>query len=338
MRQRSAWVIAKRMLLVFACAVFISVQAGRAQRGAAAGEWRHYGGDAAGTKYSPLDQINASNVNRLQIAWRWKTANLGQSPDYNWQATPLMIGDTLYFTAGSQRSAVAIDAASGDTKWTYTHDEGDRGRRAVRTNNRGLAYWSDAAGNGRVLLITPGYQLLALDAKTGKPIPTFGNAGVVELWDGLDRKVEINQIGSSSPAMIVGDVAVVGAAMLGGTAPATMKQVPGYIRGYDVRTGKLLWTFHTIPQGTEFGVETWQEESWKYTGNTAVWAPMSADLDLGYVYLPVETPTGDYYGGHRPGDNLFGDSVVCLDAKTGKRIWHFQLSLSMDAREKSWLR
>ena len=325
MRQRSAWVIAKRMLLVFACAVFISVQAGRAQRGAAAGEWRHYGGDAAGTKYSPLDQINASNVNRLQIAWRWKTANLGQSPDYNWQATPLMIGDTLYFTAGSQRSAVAIDAASGDTKWTYTHDEGDRGRRAVRTNNRGLAYWSDAAGNGRVLLITPGYQLLALDAKTGKPIPTFGNAGVVELWDGLDRKVEINQIGSSSPAMIVGDVAVVGAAMLGGTAPATMKQVPGYIRGYDVRTGKLLWTFHTIPQGTEFGVETWQEESWKYTGNTAVWAPMSADLDLGYVYLPVETPTGDYYGGHRPGDNLFGDSVVCLDAKTGKRIWHFQL-------------
>jgi quinoprotein glucose dehydrogenase len=147
----------------------------------------------------------------------------------------------------------------------------------------------------------------------------------VELWDGLDRKVEINQIGSSSPAMIVGDVAVVGAAMLGGTAPATMSQVPGYVRGYDVRTGKLLWTFRTVPQGTDFGVETWENESWKYTGNTAVWAPMSADAELGYVYLPIETPTADYYGGHRHGDNLFGNSIVCLDAKTGKRIWHFQM-------------
>jgi quinoprotein glucose dehydrogenase len=137
--------------------------------------------------------------------------------------------------------------------------------------------------------------------------------------------VEVNQIGSSSPAMVVGDVVIVGAALLGGTAPATMKQVPGYVRGYDARSGKLLWTFHTIPQGTEFGVETWKENSWQYTGNTAVWAPISADSELGYVYLPVETPTGDYYGGHRPGDNLFGDSIVCLDAKTGKRIWHYQL-------------
>ena len=318
-------VMTKRMGVVFVSLLVTFVQSERAQRGNAVGEWRHYGGDAYGTKYSPLDQINASNVGKLQIVWRWKTSSLGQPPDYNWQATPLMIGDTLYFTAGSQRSAVAIDAKSGDTKWTYTHDEGDRGRRAVRTNNRGLAYWQDANGNGRVLLITPGYQLIALDAKTGKPISDFGNAGVVELWDGLDRKVEINQIGSSSPAMIVGDVAVIGAAMLGGTAPATMKQVPGYVRGYDVRNGKLLWTFHTVPQGTEPGVETWLENSWQYTGNTAVWAPMSADPDLGYVYLPIETPTGDYYGGHRPGDNLFGNSIVCLDAKTGKRVWYYQL-------------
>jgi quinoprotein glucose dehydrogenase len=325
MRQTAKLLQAKKLLFVFVCAVLLFVQAGRAQRGTGNAEWRHYGGDAGGTKYSPLDQINASNVNKLQIAWRWKTSSLGQPADYNWQATPLMIGDTLYFTAGSRRSAVAVDAASGDTKWTYTLDEGDRGRRAVRTNNRGLAYWSDAAGNGRVLLITPGYQLVALDAKTGQLIPAFGKNGIVELWDGLDRQVEINQIGSSSPAMIVGDVAVIGAAMLGGTAPATMKQVPGYVRGYDVRTGQLLWTFHTVPQGTEFGVDTWQEESWKYTGNTAVWAPMSADPELGYVYLPIETPTHDYYGGHRLGDNLFGNSLVCLDAKTGKRIWHFQL-------------
>jgi quinoprotein glucose dehydrogenase len=325
MQQRTKLLQSKRILFVFICALLAFAEAGRAQRGTTAGEWRHYGGDAGGTKYSPLDQINASNVNRLQVAWRWKTSSLGQTPDYNWQATPLMIGDTLYFTAGSNRSAVAVDAASGDTKWTYALDEGDRGRRAVRANNRGLAFWSDAAGNGRVLLITPGYQLVALDSKTGKPIPTFGNAGIVELWDGLDRKVEINQIGSSSPAMIVGDVAVVGAAMLGGTAPATMSQVPGYVRGYDVRTGKLLWTFRTVPQGTDFGVETWENESWKYTGNTAVWAPMSADAELGYVYLPIETPTADYYGGHRHGDNLFGNSIVCLDAKTGKRIWHFQM-------------
>jgi quinoprotein glucose dehydrogenase len=318
-------IVTKRVGVVFACALLAIVQSAQSQRGNVSGEWRHYGGEAFGTKYSPLDQINASNVSKLQIVWRWKTSSLGQPPDYNWQATPLMIGDTLYFTAGSQRAAVAIDAKSGDTKWTYTHDEGDRGRRAVRTNNRGLAYWQDANGNGRVLLITPGYQLIGLDAKTGKPIADFGNAGVVELWDGLDRKVEINQIGSSSPAMIVGDVAVIGAAMLGGTAPATMKQVPGYIRGYDVRSGKLLWTFHTVPQGTEFGVDTWLENSSQYTGNTAVWAPMSADPDLGYVYLPVETPTGDYYGGHRPGDNLFGNSLVCLDAKTGKRVWHYQL-------------
>ena len=325
MHQRKTLLQARRILFVFLCALVAFAQFGRAQRSTTAGEWRHYGGDAGGTKYSPLDQINAANVSRLQIAWRWKTSNLGQAPDYNWQATPLMIGDTLYFTAGSNRSAVAIDAVSGDTKWTYALDEGDRGRRAVRANNRGLAYWSDAAGNGRVLLITPGYQLVALDAKTGKPIPTFGNAGIVELWDGLDRKVEINQIGSSSPAMIVGDVAVVGAAMLGGTAPATLRQVPGYVRGYDVRTGQLIWTFRTVPQGTDFGVETWENESWKYTGNTAVWAPMSADPELGYVYLPIETPTADYYGGHRLGDNLFGNSIVCLDAKTGKRIWYFQM-------------
>jgi quinoprotein glucose dehydrogenase len=313
------------MGMIIACVLLGFVQAGTAQRGAASGEWHHYGGDAGGTKYSPLDQIDASNVNKLQIVWRWKTSSLGQAADYNWQATPLMAGDTLYFTAGARRAAVAIDALSGDTKWTYLLDEGERGRRAPRFNNRGLAYWSDNAGNERVILITPGYQLVALDAKTGKPIPTFGNAGIVELWDGLDRQVEVNQIGSSSPAMIIGDVIVVGAAQVGGTAPPTMKNVPGYVRGYDVRSGKLLWTFHTVPQAGEFGNDTWEENSWQYTGNTAVWAPISADPELGYVYLPVETPTGDYYGGHRPGNNLFGNSIVCLDAKTGRRIWHYQL-------------
>jgi quinoprotein glucose dehydrogenase len=317
--------ITKTVTLAFAGAALLFVPIGAAQKGAANQEWRHYGGDAGGTKYSPLDQINASNVKDLQIVWRWKTASLGLPTENNWQATPLMIGDTLYFTAGPGRSAVAVDAASGDTKWTYRLDEGERGARAPRANNRGLAYWSDGQGAERIILVTPGYQLVALDAKTGKTFPDFGTNGTVDLWTGLNREVRTSEIGSSSPAMIVGDVAVIGNAMQGGTAPRTKTQVPAYIRGYDVRTGKLLWTFHTVPRPGEFGYDTWEGQSAEYTGNTGAWAPLSADLELGYVYIPVETPTGDYYGGERHGNNLFGNSIVCLDAKTGKRVWHYQL-------------
>jgi len=288
-------------------------------------EWRYWGGDAASTRYSPLDQINASNVSKLQIAWRWKTASITSRIDSNWEVTPLMVGGDLYFTAGAERATVAVEAVTGDTLWVYKFEEGERGARAVRTNNRGLAYWSDGANDKRVFVISPGYHFIALNAKTGKPILTFGRDGVVDLAEGLDRDVMPNQIGSSSPAIIVGDVAIVGAALLGGTAPRSMNNVPGYVRGFDVRTGKLLWTFHTIPRPGEPGNETWEDESWKYTGNTAVWAPMSADSSLGYVYLPIETPTGDFYGGHRHGDNLYADSLVCLDAKTGRKIWHYQL-------------
>jgi quinoprotein glucose dehydrogenase len=237
-----------------------------------------------------------------------------------------MVGGVLYFTATQQRYAVAADAATGKTLWTYVLDEGERGTRAVRMNNRGLAYWSDGRNDARVILVTPGYHMVALDAKTGKPVPTFGKDGIVDLTVGLDRDVvRPNEIGSSSPAMIVGNVAVVGAALLAGTTPRSKTNVPGYVRGYDVRTGERLWTFRTIPHPGEFGNETWEDGSWEYTGNTAVWAPISADEELGYVYLPVETPTGDYFGGHRHGDNLFAGSLVCLDAKTGKRIWHYQL-------------
>jgi quinoprotein glucose dehydrogenase len=317
--------IFRRLLLTGFCICAPAVPSAIAQHGAVNGEWRWYGGDAGGTKYSPLDQINASNVKQLQIVWRWKSENFGPRPDFNWQATPLMAAGALYFTAGTRRAAVAVDAATGETLWTYRFDEGERGARAPRTNNRGLAYWSDGVSDSRILLISPGYHLIALNAKTGRPIPGFGTEGIVDLWEGLDRKVEPNQIGSSSPAMIVGDVAVVGGALLSGTAPRSKNNVPGYVRGYDVRSGKLLWTFHTVPRANEYGNDSWGDDSWQYTGNTAVWAPISADLELGYVYLPVETPTGDYYGGHRPGDNLFGDSLVCLDAKTGRRIWHYQL-------------
>lgn len=308
------------------CFLVTRVAITRGQRVAANGEWRWYGGDAAGTKYSPLDQIDAQNVSQLQIVWRWKRDGFGPRPDSNWQVTPLMIGDALYFTAGMSRAAVAVDAASGDTLWTYLLDEGARGAQAPRTNNRGLAYWSNGNNDARIFLITPGYHLVALNAKSGKPAPDFGENGIVDLWNGLDRKVvQPGEIGSSSPPIVVGDVVIVGAALQGGTAPKSKTNVPGYVRGYDVRSGRLIWTFHTIPQRGEFGNETWGEDSWQYTGNTAVWAPMSADLESGYVYLPVETPTGDFYGGHRPGDNLFADSIVCLDAKTGRRIWHYQL-------------
>src|SRR5262245_36931305 len=175
--------------VVLACVwgCVIGLQPGSAQQGAAGGEWRHYGGDAGGTKYSPLDQINATNVRQLQIVWRWKSENFGPRPQFNWQVTPLMIGGGLYLTAGVSRAAVAVDGATGETLWTYRLDEGVRGAQAPRLNNRGLAYWSDGAKDARVLMVSPGYHLVALDAKTGRPVPAFGKDGIVDLWDGLNR-------------------------------------------------------------------------------------------------------------------------------------------------------
>src|SRR5450432_2935221 len=297
-----------------------------AQQGAKNGEWRFYGGDAGTTKYSALDQIDASNVKDLKIVWEWKSQNFGKRPDFNWEVTPLMAAGVLYFTAGTRRDVVAADAATGETLWMYRIDEGPRGAVVARTVNRGLAYWSDGKGDNRILLISPGYQLVALNARTGTPVAGFGNNGLIDLTEGLDRAVvKPGQIGASSPAIVVRDTVVVGAALLTGTAPVSKDNVPGYIRGFDVRTGKKLWTFHTIPRPGEFGNETWEGDSWKYTGNTGAWAPLSGDEELGYVYIPVEMPTGDFYGGNRLGNNLFSDSLVCLDARTGKRIWHFQL-------------
>jgi quinoprotein glucose dehydrogenase len=295
------------------------------QTGATGGEWRHWGGDSGTTHYSPLEQIDRTNVDQIEIVWRWKSENFGRQSDFNWEVTPLMVDGVLYFTAGLQRAAVAVEAATGETLWTYRLDEGERASRAPRANNRGLAYWNDG-DDERIILITRGYHLVALDAGTGYPIPEFGDDGVVDLWNGLDRdNIDVGQITSTSPAMVVGNIAVVGSALPGGTAPPTLENVPGYIRGYDVRTGELVWTFRTIPQRGEPGNDTWENESWQYTGNTAAWAPMSADQDLGYVYLPIEAPTHDYYGGHRLGDNLFSSSLVCLDAATGELVWYYQL-------------
>jgi len=306
--------------------ILITAFCATAQQGTKNGEWPFYGGDAGATKYSSLDQINAANVKDLKIVWQWKAQNFGKRPDFNWEVTPLMVGGALYFTAGTRRDVLAVDAATGETLWLYRLDEGARGAVVARTVNRGLAYWTDGKGDNRILLISPGFQLIALNARNGTPVAGFGKDGFIDLTEGLDRDVvKPGQIGSSSPAIVVRDTVVVGAALLAGTAPPSKENVPGYIRGFDVRTGKKLWTFRTVPHAGEFGNETWEGDSWKYTGNTAAWAPLSADEELGYVYIPVEAPTGDFYGGNRLGNNLFSDSLVCLDARTGKRIWYYQL-------------
>jgi quinoprotein glucose dehydrogenase len=292
-------------------------------------EWLNNRGDLASTSYSPLSHINRENVSKLRIAWRWKSDNFGPTPEFYYRATPLMADGVLYTTAGIRRTVVAIDAVTGETLWMHRFDEGERGTAAPRRNSgRGVSYWrsKDPREGSRVLTISPGYQLIALDARTGVPVPSFGTGGVVDLKVGLPRATDLvkSSVGSSSPPVIVGDVAVVGVAFSAGGAPKSKEAIPGWVRGYDVRTGALKWTFHTIPLAGEFGNDTWQEESWKYTGNTGVWSPFTADAERGYVYLPVEAATGDFYGGHRPGDNLFADSLVCLDAATGKRVWHFQ--------------
>ncbi|HXV59045.1 MAG TPA: pyrroloquinoline quinone-dependent dehydrogenase [Vicinamibacteria bacterium] len=297
-----------------------------AQRGTEPGEWHYYGGDLGSTRYAPLDQINRDNVGALEIAWQFETRNLGPRPDTNWRATPIMVDGVLYTTAGSRRSAIAIDAGTGELLWFYRFDEGERGLTAPRqTSGRGVSYWTDGEEK-RVFFITPAYYLVALDAGTGRPFPDFGRDGIVDLKEGLDRPVDLvkDAIGSSTPPIVVGDVVIMGAALPSGGAPPTKEMPPGHVRGYDVRTGKRLWIFHTIPEPGEVGHETWENDSWRTTGNVAVWTSLSADPDLGYVYLPTEAPTGDYYGGHRHGSNLFSDSLVCLDARTGARVWHFQ--------------
>ena len=297
------------------------------QNGVKTGEWPHWGGDLGNSKYSLLDQINRDNVKTLRVAWRWKTDNFGPRTDANYEATPLMVNGVLYTTAGSRRDAVAIDAATGETLWMYRFDEGARGDASPCKTGRGVEYWSSPDGRDqRIVLITQGFHLIVLDAKTGIPVPGFGKNGIVDMYEDFDQPIpKDGTIGSSSPAVVVRDVIVVGNAMMGGGAPRSKQNTKGFIRGYDVRNGKRLWTFHTIPQPGEVGNETWQNDSWSYTGNTGSWSPMSADEELGYVYLPIEDATGDYYGGHRPGNNLFSSSLVCLDAKTGKRIWHFQM-------------
>ncbi len=325
---------AGNLIVVAAATAFVfdiggaGVDAQNERRAGPSIEWPTYGGNLASQRYSPADQITKDNFDKLEIAWRLKTDFLGPRPDTLYSATPLLVDRVLYTTAGLRRAAVALDAATGEMLWMHAEDEGVRGRNAPRNGaGRGVAYWAGPNGaERRVVYVTPGYRMLALDARTGIPIPGFGRSGVVDLKLEADQDVDLDttELGLNATPLIVGDVIVVGASHRPGSAPRTMRNAKGSVRGYDVRTGKRLWIFHTIPKPGEFGYDTWLDGAAERNGNTGVWSQMSADTELGLVYLPVEMPTHDYYGGHRPGDTLFGDSVVALDVKTGRRKWHYQ--------------
>jgi glucose dehydrogenase len=339
-------------------------------RGNAPGEWRAWGADAWSTRYSPLDQINASNFNSLEVAWQWNAGAFGSDEYY--RTTPLYANGRLFTVATTRRIALAIDPETGETLWMWRMDEGIRWQKAPRQfAGRGLAYWTDGSAE-RVIVVTPGYRLVSLDAKTGLPDPKFGSAGIVDLMEGLNlpmvplavddsgpivitdaaparrarpgetwdpvKKIgadgtmgidpALGQIANSSPAVVVGDVIVVGNSSVHGYYPIRAHNLPSYIRGFDARTGKQLWKFNLVPEPGEFGAETWQNGSKVGTegvGKADPWATYSGDPELGLVYIPVGMPLNDHYGGHRPGNNLFGNSLVAIDVKTGKRRWHFQM-------------
>jgi len=293
------------------------------------GEWPTYGADLANTRYRPLNQIDASNFSQLELAWSFKTDNLGTRPEYKLEGTPLMVNGVLYATGGTRRSVVALDAATGEVLWVHGEHEGARAAAAPRQlSGRGVAYWTNGKEE-RILYVTPAYRLLALDARTGVPVSTFGENGAVDLKLNDDQTIfpdlTTGEIGLQSAPVVAGNTVIIGASFREGMTPKSMRNNKGYVRGFDARTGKRLWIFHTIPLKNEAGYDSWLKGSAEYTGNTGVWTQISVDEKLGLIYLPVESPTGDYYGGHRPGNNLFGESLVCVDLKTGERKWHFQL-------------
>jgi quinoprotein glucose dehydrogenase len=293
-------------------------------------EWRHYGADRSSSKYSPAAQIDASNVARLEVAWRWTTPDSQvetKAPYGNLKGTPLMVGGVVYMVSALNQVS-ALDARTGATLWTYDPKAYELHKPTHGGfTQRGLEFWSEGergslTERSRILLVTSTHQLVSLDAATGKPDPAFGVGGTVDMRDDVAPPENLELTGMNSPPIVCGDTVMMGMTVY--DFALTKAEPPGHIRGYDVRTGKKTWVFHTVPQEGEPGVETWLEESWKYSGNTNVWSVMSCDEELGWVYLPLATPTSDYYGGHRPGDNLYAESLVALDASTGERKWHFQ--------------
>ncbi|MDO9519761.1 MAG: pyrroloquinoline quinone-dependent dehydrogenase [Pseudohongiella sp.] len=292
-------------------------------------EWRTYGSDLASSKYVPLDQINAGNVAGLQILWSWQTPDNAVFRDDDrasageYKSTPIMVNGTLYVST-SLGMIAAVDAFTGAEIWVFDTGSWQRGRHPNFNNNhRGVSWWDDG-GDGRILMAANDGVLWSLNARTGLPDPVFGVDGAVDLKLGLGRDTEIGQYGAISPPTVINDVIVVGSSISDG--PRFQNQLPpGHVRGYDARTGEQKWIFHTIPQGGQQGSETWENESWRTAGATNVWTSMSADAETGYVYLPTSTPNNDWYGAHRPGDNLYAESLVCLDAATGEIVWHFQM-------------
>ncbi len=290
-------------------------------------EWRTYGGDLASTRYSPLETINGENFSELELAWEFDTSSFGPGPEFNFQSTPLMVNRTIYTTAGSRRDIVALDARTGEILWMFRIDEGERAANAPRRfSGRGLTWWNDGSDEGRIIYVTPGYQMIALDAANGERIEDFGLNGIVDLKQEFDQDLDLisGEVGLHAAPIVANGVVVIGSAFRAGRMPTSREKPKGHVRGYDARTGNRLWIFHAIPQAGEYGNDTWLNNSWSYTGYGGSWAQMTIDPELNTVYLPTETATGDSYGGHRHGDNLFTNSLVALDLTSGERKWHFQ--------------
>ena len=320
-----------RLVLALVLGVLVIPQTTAGQTG----EWPAYGADKAGSKYSPLDQINKDTVHDLQIVWRQSTipdaVRQGSTirPSTQSQNTPLMADGLVYVSTGLGTVA-ALDPTSGEVVWYDAALEGGQRRGG---SSRGVAYWKNEDGSDARIIAVVGSSLVALNAKTGARYPDFGEGGEVDLIKGFDDP-RVTSFGWRSAPLVIRDVVIIGSFMtdvVTAVQPAMKEMPPGDVRGFDVRTGEQLWIFHVIPKPGEFGNDTWltntneDRPSWEYTGNTNMWAWPSGDEGLGYVYLPLSTPTGDYYGGQRPGNNLFAESIVCLDARTGERVWHFQV-------------
>ena len=291
-------------------------------------EWPFYGGDQAGTKYSALTQINRQNVRNLKPAWEWRTGEKAldayKTTPGMFEVTPLMVDGMLYLSTPYNR-VIALDPATGKQRWSYDPKAYEAGQVPNGTGfvHRGVAFWRDSANHRGRILMNSRARLIQLDSETGKPVESFGDNGVVNLLQGLAWAVDPKQYTNTSPAVVYKDLIIVG----NGVADRITykKDPPGDIRAFHARTGKLVWTFHTVPRTGEFGADTWEENSNTFTGHTNVWAPMTLDESRGLLYMPVSTPSNDFYGGRRPGKNLFADSIVCLDAATGQRKWHYQL-------------
>ena len=303
------------------------------------GTWEFIGGDSAHTRYSPADRIDADNFEDLEEAWVWDGASFNSASG---RSTPTYIDGILYTVAGPRRHVVAIDPATGETIWSYREPHTYRHEYSMRKDyGKGVAY-SEVDGRGVIYIISPAFFLTALDAKTGYPLEGFGkkvpvdgfpDTGVVDMlvdlghefdpYDGI--KLEKGYITSSSPPIVVGDVIVIGNSAEQGYNQSRIENIPGDILGYDKKTGEFLWKFNVLPGPGEFGHETWENDAWKWTGDISSWAPLSADQERGIVYIPTNGATVDFYGGFRPGDNLFSTSLIALDVKTGERKWHFQL-------------